>query len=87
MSTSRPRTSCGYAYPKLKKHYPHCTAVWRKEDGCECAMEYGHRSESPEWRTFPTARQWRAERRKARRAWEQFRRDSRRFGWPEVPRR
>lgn len=82
MSTRRPRTSCGFIYHGLVKHYPHCTKAWRKSDGCECAMEYGHRSESPELRTVPTARQWRAQRRQAVRRWKVWQAEAKAKGWP-----
>ena len=76
----RPRGNHGEPLAGLPKHYPTCTKRRRVEEGCECSMRYylawGGRNPKP------TAREYRATRRKVRRTWHSWDMVEKRHGMP-----
>ena len=73
---SRPTGQHAELLPGMPRHRPQCTPEYRREDGCWCSVTYYARE------PLPTARQWRAQRRRASRIWRRFLILEKRHGLP-----
>jgi len=73
---SRPLGQHRQLLPGMPRHLPHCHKRRRVEEGCECSMSYY--MDEP----LPTAREWRARRRRCRRAWREWDQIEKRHGMP-----
>jgi hypothetical protein len=73
---SRPRGQHMQLLPGMPRHLPSCTKRRRAEEGCECSISYYY--DAP----LPTARQWRARRRRTSRTWHRWDMTEKRHGIP-----
>ena len=71
-----PRGQHHQLLPGMPRHLPHETAHYRAEEGCWCAVSYYA------CQVLPTARQWRAQRRRAVRAQRRWDLIDKRHGIP-----